>query len=246
MWDKPAVMNLLANMLLAFSALIFFYIAFYVVVRFPIFPLREIAISGSLGHVTREQVRFIAEHELRGNFFTLDLARTQSAFRKLPWVRTVAVRRQWPDRLDVVVEEHQPLARWNNRALVNTRGEIFAAASSAELPVFNGEDAAAREMSEHYAAFARLLTPVGLQPRTINLSARRAWQIGLEGKTILELGRRDVIARLEQFVRVYPQTLGRLKFPVEYVDLRYPNGFAVRAPAALLREQPIDRERAAT
>lgn len=246
MWDKPPVMNLLANMLFAFSALTFFYIAFYVGVRLPIFPLREIAISGSLGHVTREQVRFIAEQQLRGNFFTLDLARTQSAFQKLPWVRTVAVRRQWPDRLDVVVEEHQPLARWNSRALVNTRGEIFEAASNADLPVFNGEEGAAREMSEHYVAFSKILAPIGLKPRTINLSARRAWQIGLERKTLLELGRREVLPRLEKFVRVYPQTLGRLKFPVEYVDLRYPNGFAVRAPAALLRKQSIDGEQAST
>lgn len=242
MWDKPAVMNLLANMLFAFSALLFFYIAFYVVVRLPIFPLREIAISGSLGHVTREQVQFIAKQQLRGNFFTLDLTRTQSAFQKLPWVRTVAVRRQWPDRLDVVIEEHQPLARWNNRALVNTRGEIFEAASSADLPIFNGEDGSAREMSEHYAAFSKMLATVGLRPRTVTLSARRAWQIGLESKTVLELGRREVLPRLAKFVRVYPQTLGRLAFPVEYVDLRYPNGFAVRAPAALLRKQPIDGE----
>lgn len=246
MWDKPAVMNLLANTLFAFSALMFFYIASYVVVRLPIFPLREIAISGSLGHLTREQVQFIAEHQLRGNFFTLDLARTQAAFQKLPWVRTVAVRRQWPDRLDVVVEEHQPLARWNNRALVNTRGEIFEAASSADLPVFKGEDGAAREMAEHYAVFSKLLAPVGLKPRTISLSARRAWQIGLESKTVLELGRRDVLPRLQKFVRVYPQTLGRLQFPVEYVDLRYPNGFAVRAPAAFLRKQSIEGEQAST
>ena len=242
MWDKPATMNLLANMLFAFSALLFFYLAFYLFVRLPIFPLREIAIAGSLGHVTREQVQLIVEQELRGNFFTLDLARTQSAFQKLPWVRTVAVRRQWPDRLDVLIEEHQPLARWNNRALVNTRGEIFAAASSADLPVFNGDDSAVREISEHYVAFSKLLAPIGLKPRTINLSARHAWQIRLADQTLLELGRREVLPRLDKFVRVYPQTLGRLKFPVEYVDLRYPNGFAVRAPSALLQPPKHDKQ----
>lgn len=235
MWDKPAIMNLLANMLFAFAALLFFYIAFYVFVRLPIFPLREIAISGSLGHVTREQVQFITEHQLRGNFFTLDLARTQSAFQKLPWVRTVAVRRQWPDRLEVFVEEHQALARWNNSALVNTRGEIFAAASNAALPIFHGDDSAVREISQHYAEFSKLLAPIGLAPQTVSLSARHAWQIGLQNKTVLELGRREVLPRLAKFARVYPQTLGRLKFPVEYVDLRYPNGFAVRAPLSLQR-----------
>lgn len=235
MWDKPNVMHMLANMLFAFAALLFFYLAFYVFVRLPIFPLREIVVGGSAQHVTREQVRFIIEHELRGNFFTLDLARTQTAFQKLPWVRAVAVRRQWPDRLDVVIEEHQALARWNNVALLNTRGEIFAAASNEALPTFNGTDAYAREIAEHYVKFAASLAPLGLRPQRVNLSPRHAWQVGLQNNTVLELGRRDVLPRLEKFVRVYPQTLGRITFPVEYVDLRYPNGFAVRVANALPR-----------
>ena len=33
----------------------------------------------------------------------------------------------WPDRLEVDVEEHVALARWNDAALVNTHGEVFAA-----------------------------------------------------------------------------------------------------------------------
>lgn len=243
MWDKPNVMIPLANSLFALAAALFFYMAFYAFVRLPIFPLREIVIGGSARHVTRDQVSFIAEHELRGNFFTLDLARTQSAFQKLPWVRAVAVRRQWPDRLDVVIEEHQALARWNNSALVNTRGEIFAAASGENLPTFNGPDGTAREIAEYYAKFTAFLAPLGIRPQRVSLSARHAWQISLQNDTVLELGRREVLPRLKKFVRVYPRTLGQLKFPVEYVDLRYPNGFAVRAPNALPRAQKKGVER---
>ena len=36
--------------------------------------------------------------------------------------------------------------------------------------------------------------------------------------------------RLSRFVALYEQTLGRLKRRLEYVDLRYPNGFALRVP----------------
>jgi cell division protein FtsQ len=37
-------------------------------------------------------------------------------------------------------------------------------------------------------------------------------------------------ARLARFVEVYPATLGRLARRHEYVDLRYPDGFALRVP----------------
>jgi cell division protein FtsQ len=39
-----------------------------------------------------------------------------------------------------------------------------------------------------------------------------------------------VEARLARFVSVYDRTIARLNRRVEHVDLRYPNGFAVRIP----------------
>ena len=39
-----------------------------------------------------------------------------------------------------------------------------------------------------------------------------------------------VLQRLARFVAFYPQTLGHLNRRLEYVDLRYPNGFALRVP----------------
>jgi cell division protein FtsQ len=43
--------------------------------------------------------------------------------------------------------------------------------------------------------------------------------------------------RLARFVQVYPLTLGRLSRRLDYVDLRYPNGFALRVPE-ILRTEP--------
>ena len=42
--------------------------------------------------------------------------------------------------------------------------------------------------------------------------------------------RRRVMAWLERFVAVHPLTLARMQRKHEYVDLRYPNGFALRVP----------------
>lgn len=228
MWDKPALMLWLANLLYAVAAILLLYATLFVVVHLPLFPLREVKIDGELRHVTREQVQFIVTRALKGNFFTLDLNKTRRTFEKLPWVRSVNVRRRWPDRLEVTLEEHQALARWDNSALVNTHGELFQAAADQPLPVFLGPADSVQEIARQYQAFKSQLEPIGRQPLQVVLSPRHAWQIKLDNGLVLELGREKVETRLDKFVKVYDRSLARLNRAVSYVDLRYSNGFAVR------------------
>ena len=79
--------------------------------------------------------------ELRGTFFTMDLDRARAAsLQRVPWVRSVACGGSGRNRLEVTVEEHAPLARWNDNALVNTDGEVFTADYDGDLPQFTGPD----------------------------------------------------------------------------------------------------------
>lgn len=230
LWNKPAALNWIANLLFGFAAVLLMYGAIYVVVHLPIFPLREVRVEGTLNHVTREQLKLIVGRHLQGNFFTLDLVKARDAFEKLPWARNVSLRRRWPDRLEVVVEEHQELARWGNIALVNTYGELFHAASDADLPVFYGPGDGVREVAEFYGKYSALLAPAGMKVNELTLSPRRAWQLRTDNGMVIELGREDTEARLVKFASVYQHTLSKLGVNLAYADLRYPNGFAVRRP----------------
>jgi len=40
-------------------------------------------------------------------FFTADLDAVRAAFESVPWVRKAMVRREWPNKLIVTVEEHR-------------------------------------------------------------------------------------------------------------------------------------------
>lgn len=230
MWDKPQVLLWVANLLYAFAAILLLYAVLFLVIHLPLFPFREIQVNGDLQHVTREQVEYVVTHKLKGNFFTLDLKAARAAFEKLPWVRTVNVRRRWPGRLEVTLEEHVALARWGTAGLVNTKGELFYAASNANLPVFIGETGDEKEIAEHYLAFKAQLAPLKLVPVQVSLSARRAWEIKLNDGLVVELGREQTESRLAKFVSVYDRTVAQMPGPVRYVDLRYPNGFAIQVP----------------
>jgi cell division protein FtsQ len=239
MWDRPDWLNRIADLLFLAAAGLVLYGALHYAARLPVFALGEVWVTAPVKHVTEAEVADVVRRHVRGSFFTLDLAQTRAAFETLPWVRSANIRRHWPDRLNVALEEHVPLARWDSAGLVSTHGEVFRAAYDGPLPVFTGPAGTAKEIAIQYEYFRASLAAIGREPLRIRVSPRRAWQIELDGGTILELGREHVEARFSRFVAAYPRTLAPLKRPIDYVDLRYANGFAVRIPE--LRSDALTR-----
>jgi len=237
MWDNPRLLTLLANALFVVAALLAAAAGIYELVRSPAFPLKIIRIEGDLVKVERARIVAALQGQLHGTIFTADLDLVRERFETVPWVRRVVVRRAWPDRLEVRVEEHIELARWGRREdmrLVNMQGELFNAASDRDLPLFAGPAGSESEVTRAYAEFAKLLRPLGLEPRQVLLSERRAWQLKLDSGLVLQLGRNlakdGVNERLARFVEAYPRALGPMKRRLDYVDLRYPSGFVLRVP----------------
>jgi cell division protein FtsQ len=239
MWDNHQALDLISNVLVVAAALTSGYYISQWAVNLPVFPFKQVNISGgdanggngrsgSLRHITREQIETVVRHQVKGNFFTVDLDALRNTFTKLPWVRAAAVRRVWPQSLEVTLEEHVALARWGSSALLNVHGELFRAASDEELPLFDGPDDSPLEMLRQHAVFSGLLRPLQQNIQEMKLSPRRAWRLLLNTGTVVELGREQMEARLERYVLVHHRSSGQLHPQPGYVDLRYPSGFAVR------------------
>jgi len=191
------------------------------------FPLTRVDLRGDFQRTSRAELE-AALPRISGNFFAADLAEVRASVEKLPWVRHVAVRRVWPGRLEISIEEHVALARWGDDALVNTFGERFIGKTQEALPTFIGPPGTQAEVARRYARFSAIVAPLGTRIERVALSARHAWQLRLANGLHLALGRdaEQAESRLRRFVEVYPT----VKNKNEYVDLRYPNGFAVRVP----------------
>ena len=234
MWDNAPLLRNIANTLFAFSVLAALYGAAYYAVHLPgLFPLHSVRLNTAPQRVAAPEVLQIVRSEVQGNFFTVDIRRLRQSLEKLPWVRSVSIRREFPHRLAVQLEEHQALARWNGTALVNKRGEVFSAHTEQMLPGFIGQRDASIEIVQHYLQFSQQLAALNLQVSQLALSPRHAWQLRLSNGMVLELGREDMQQRLARFVAVQ-KTGGRgqkAEGAVVYVDLRYRNGFAVKQMA---------------
>ncbi len=234
MWDNPRLLNLAAGALIAAALMIFAFAGAQLLLTSPWFPLRELTVRGELAHTSRAELEAATRGRLAGNFIAVDLAVLREGLEKLAWVRRADVRRVWPDRVEVTLEEHVALARWGDTGLVNTFGERFAGRTEATLPTLAGPPGTEGEVTRRYRRYTELLAPLGGTFDRVILTPRFAWQLRLSSGLNIELGR-DLAndpaeTRLARFAAAYPQTLGRISLRHEYVDLRYPNGFALRVP----------------
>lgn len=239
-WDKPPLLNFTADLLMLFAVLSLAYAAVLVAKRLPVFPLRQVVVLGKLNQVTRTQVEYAARTALNGNFFTVDLNTVRATFEKLPWVRRADVRRRWPDSIELTLEEQVATARWKQAdgeyRLVNTYGEVFVAATEEKLPVFAGPEGMAGPMLARHQAFAETLKPIGRRLVEMSLSQRQAWQVRLDDGLVIDLGREEskhpVAERMDRFVTSYREVREKLHLQPTLIDMRYPNGFALRQDKA--------------
>jgi cell division protein FtsQ len=245
MWDDAKALHAVAVTLttMALVALAAALVAW--LARQPAFAIREAVVLTPLRHASAPHLEAAIREDVTGTFFTVDLDAARAAIGDVRWIRSVALRRQWPHRLEIEVEEHAPLARWRDEALVNTEGEIFAARYAGDLPRFDGPDGSAPEMAARYRAWSARLAPLSLAVTALTLSQRGGWSIeasdGIAPLTLV-LGRDEPDARLARFAAGYTRTIGALARSgtrIDYVDLRYRNGFAARVPG--FREKPIKK-----
>lgn len=238
-WDRPVTMNLVADLLYLAGGALLLWSAWVLVQRMPVFPLREVVVTSPLRKVDPVALEEVGTRALSGNFFTVDLVAARQAFAGVPWVRQVELRRRWPDAIEISVEEHEAVARWQDGSgvsrLVNRHGEVFDATLADSLPTLVGGEGAAARMLERLREINQRLTPIDRRVAALALSARDAWRLRLDDGTAVDLGRdrqgQGLEQRLARLIATYPELRARAPLAFNTVDLRYPNGFVVRRDA---------------
>lgn len=207
----------------------------------PVFGLTRITVLGDVGHNNAATLRANVVPRVTGNFFTADLAGVRKAFKEVPWVRDAVVRREFPNRLRVFVQEHRPVAFWgtdSDTTLVNSFGEVFEAnpgdVEQDGLPRLVGPQDQSAQVLAMYRQLAPLFEGVDMGLDRLTLTARGSWQAQTDTEALIELGRgapEEVLARAQRFVQTVTQAAsryGRRAEAVLSVDLRHGDGYAIK------------------
>jgi cell division protein FtsQ len=215
------------------------------------FSWSAIQIEGEVSHNSAASLRANALPRLSGNFFTLDLSAAQQAFESVPWVRQAVVRRSWPNRLVVSLQEHRAVALWEGEdasearnsaprrlggdQLVNSFGEVFQAnpgdVEEEKLPTLHGPNGSSRQMLEVLRQIMPVLKPLSARVQTLTFSGRGSWRVGLNNGAHIELGRgsnAELVERTQRFVATVKPVIERHQRPLEFADLRHHDGYVVR------------------
>jgi cell division protein FtsQ len=235
------LMNMTASLLFAgFAALAVLALLGWVL-RQPVFALRAIQVQGDLAHSNALTLRANVAPRLSGTFFTVDLNRTRQAFEAVPWVRKAEVRRDFPNRLKVRLQEHQVLGYWGPESesrLINTFGEVFEAnvdeVEQDSMPRFIGPDGQGSAVLAMYQVVRPLFEDMDLSVEQMELTGRGSWRVNLDNGAQVELGRgpaEELLPRAQRFLKTLTQVAskyGRTPQSLESADLRYAQGYALR------------------
>jgi cell division protein FtsQ len=235
------LMNLTATVIFAAAGVVLLAALLWWLVRNPAFSIGGITVHGDVTHTNAVTLRANVAPRLAGNFFTVSLQATREAFESVPWVRGAVVRREFPNRLRVVLREHHAVAFWGadgDVKLVNDFGEVFEANSGDveqdELPRLKGPDGQSAQVLQMYLAIKPLFEPLDLGIEQLALSAHGSWNAQLDSGALIELGRgseQEVTERTRRFVQTLTQVTSRYNRRADALvsaDLRHGDGYAVR------------------
>jgi cell division protein FtsQ len=249
-----------SRVLLSFSlAVLFISIAlwgFHEIYEPSVLPIRSVKIAGDFTHLDHTTLQKMVTSYSSKGFLGIDMSGLKESLQKLPWAYTASVWRVWPDTLQINITEQTPAAQWGDKTLLNTSGELFDPGNDElhGLPQLQGPLGEHSLVFHNYREMSALLAPLSLKIQWLGLAARHAWRLQLDNGMTVILGRDNAVARLAQFVKVYPQLFSRNNSGAnsfndndgesnnqsskrsinndnnriaDYVDLRYEHGMAV-------------------
>jgi cell division protein FtsQ len=194
-------------------------------------PIQRIELAGRFQRVSPMEIERAVKTRVRGSgLVSVKLDDVREAIDGLPWVDTVSVERSWPRGLRVFVVEQVPAARWGDKGLLNTRGELFASDAThvpLELPQLSGPEGTEVTVAQRYLAAQGRLAEAGMRLTALRLDARGAWELDLDNGVTVRLGRKQVDERFETFMATAQKIVSQRATDIAYIDLRYSNGFAI-------------------
>lgn len=235
------LMNALATALFAGVALLVLGALLAWAMRLPVFAIAGVTVTGDVSHYNAITLRANVMPRLQGTFFTLDVNAAREVFETMPWVRQAIVRRDFPNRLKVQLQEHQAAAFWGpegDSRLVNSFGEVFEAnvgeIEQDNLPRLNGPEGQSAQVLAMHRTLQPLFAPMDISLDQLELTPRGGWRATLDSGTELELGSGstpELLARAQRFLKTVTQVTaryGRRPDQLASADLRHTDGYAIR------------------
>jgi len=191
----------------------------------------RVVINGEFNYLSERDVIDLIDENVQTGFLTLDLPELNRKIVEQDWIRSSSIRRSWPATLIVNIEEEIPVARWGEQQLLNNVGDyidVINKDSVSHLPVIFSQAGDTKEIIKIYQLISELLGPVGLRIDKVESDNAGSWTLTVVSDIKIILGRDQLVEKLQRLQSVWMAELSSQEKNINAIDLRYPNGLAVK------------------
>ena len=191
----------------------------------------RVIINGEFNYLSERDVIDLIDENVQTGFLTLDLPELNRKIVEQDWIRSSSIRRSWPATLIVNIEEEIPVARWGEQQLLNNVGDyidVINKDSVSHLPVIFSQAGDTKEIIKIYQLISELLRPVGLRIDKVESDTAGSWTLTVLSDIKIILGRDQLVEKLQRLQSVWVAELSSQEKNINVIDLRYPNGLAVK------------------
>ena len=193
--------------------------------------VEQVNIEGEINFISEQKVLGAVNSYISESLLLVDMDEIKIELEAMPWIRSVDIRREWPDTMVLSVVEEKAIARWGDTRLLNQDGAIFSPENIIgleSLAILSGPTGSERQVMEQYQLFSQLLYQRGLKIAELNLSERSAWKLTLANGVGVNVGKSEVMKRMKRLVEFAEPALIEQMPDIESIDLRYMSGIAVK------------------
>ncbi len=203
-------------------------------------PIQELALNSPLVYQPQSDLDEISQQYLGKSLLFVDLEKLRVELEALPWVQSVSVGKQWPDKIDVSLKEYEPVANWNGDSVLNAEGYPLAKpALDLKLADLKGPDNYSKLVMDHYLLFSKMFSVEGYAVKGVTMKPRGSWNIELENEIVIYIGEQEVLQRSQRVVDLLNYKKESID-AIEYIDARYQNGIAIKEKQNLSSEVQHD------
>jgi len=197
-------------------------------------PVKNVLLASKVKHINEAEIVRMLSVENSAGMLSIDLAKLHAKLLSNPWIKTVTIRKQWPDTLSFDLQEFEPIARINDMLLLESGAQVNDTGISANANLLKmvidksrlGASLDLLRLVHQVADIKSKLELHHLELQSFEIDEINNWFIHLNERFGINLGRQKQPQRIERFFTVFAAIENKLQ--LEHIDLRYRNGLSVK------------------
>ena len=201
------------------------------------------------GHKETSEIDILGQLDLDGwtSLIGFDAEKARERIAQLPWVESAAVRKVYPDEIEVRIEERKPFAIWQHGrelAIVEENGNViapFSGSRHAMLPLVIG--LGAPEKASAFINTVKNYPQLASRVKGYIRIGERRWDLRLENGVTIKLPEHGEVQAIEDILAMDKDN-GVLSRDIAAVDMRLSDRLVIQlTPEAALRRNAALNEK---